>query len=62
MIKNRSIRGCQIMQKQGTKDGYKDKWNMEVSNNDEPFFNVEEGLKIILLTVYVVLQNKSHIS
>ena len=47
--------------KMGTKDGYKDKWYMEVPNSDEPFFYVEEGLKISLLTDYIMLQNRSHI-
>ena len=46
----------------GPKRGYKEKYNMEVSNSVEPFFSVEEGLKISLLTVYNMLQNKSHIS
>ena len=27
--------------KMGTKEGYNDKWHMEVPNSDEPFFNVE---------------------
>ena len=49
------------MQKMGTKEGYNDKWHMEVPNSDEPFFNVEEGLKISLSTVYIMLQNRSHI-
>ena len=35
-----------------TKEGYKDKWHMEVPNSNEPFFNVEEGLKISLISVY----------
>ena len=30
-------------------------------NSDEPFFNVEEGLKKSLLTVYVMPQNRLHI-
>ena len=33
---------------------------MEVPNKDEPFFNVEEGLKISLFTVYNMLQNRLH--
>ena len=37
--------------KMGTNEGYNDKWHMEVPNSDEPFFNVEEGLKISSLTV-----------
>ena len=44
----------------GTKEGYNDKWHMEVPNSDEPFFNVEEGLKISLSTVNTPLQNRSH--
>ena len=45
----------------GTKEGYNDKWHMEVPNSDEPFFNVEAGLKIISLTVYIMLQNRLNI-
>ncbi|GMQ10558.1 hypothetical protein CsSME_00053509 [Camellia sinensis var. sinensis] len=37
--------------KMGTKERYNDKWHMEVPNSDEPFLNVEEGLKISLFTV-----------
>ena len=48
--------------KMGPKRGYKGKYNMEVPNSVDPFFNVEEGLKISLLTVYNMLQNKSHTS
>ena len=44
----------------GTKEVYNDKWHMEVPNSDEPFFNVQEGLKISLFTVYIMLQNRSH--
>ena len=33
---------------------------METPNNVEPFSNVEEGLKISSLTVYIMLQNRSH--
>ena len=46
--------------KMGTKEGYNGKWYMEVPNSGEPFFNVEEGLKISLLTVYIMLQNRLH--
>ena len=45
----------------GTKKGYNDKWHMEVPNSDEPFFNVEERLKISSLTVYNMPQNRLHI-
>ena len=31
---------------------------MEAPNNVEPFSNVEEGLKIILISVYNMLENK----
>ena len=48
--------------KMGTKEGYNMKWKMEVPNSDETFFNVEEGLKISLSTVYIMLQNRSHAS
>ena len=47
--------------KMGPKRGYKGKYNMEVSNSVEPFFNVEEGLKISLFTVCIMLQNRLHI-
>ena len=43
--------------KMGPKRGNKGKYNMEVPNSVEPFFNVEEGRKIILLSVYNMLQN-----
>ena len=46
----------------GTKREYKGKYSMEVPNSVEPFFNVEEGLKISLFTVYIMLQNRSHAS
>ena len=46
----------------GPKRGYKGKYNMEASNSVAPFVNVEEGLKISILTVYNMLQNKSHTS
>jgi len=31
---------------------------METPNNVEPFSNVEEGLKICLISVYNMLENK----
>ena len=34
---------------------------MENENKVDPFFNVEEGLKISPLTVNVMLENRSHI-
>ena len=34
---------------------------MEVPNSDEPFFNVEEGLKISYFTVYDRAQNRLYI-
>ena len=46
----------------GTKEGYNDKWHMEVPKSDEPFFNVEEGLKIRNFIVYNMPQNRSHAS
>ena len=33
---------------------------IERPNRVEPFFNVEEGLKMSLLTVYIMLKNRSH--
>ena len=39
------------------KKGYKGKWKIEASNSDEPFNNIEEGLKIIHITVYDKPQN-----
>ena len=47
--------------KMGPKREYKGKYNMEVPKSVEPFFNVEEGLKISLFTVYIMLQNRLHI-
>ena len=44
----------------GTKEGYNDKWHVEVPNCDEPFFNIEEGRKVSSLTIYIMLQNRSH--
>ena len=61
MTKNQSIIGFQNMQKWGPKRGYNMKWHMEVPNTDETFFNIEEGLKISLFTVYIMLQNRSHV-
>ena len=46
----------------GPKREYKGKYNMEVRNSVEPFFNVEEGLKISNFTVYNMPQNRSHTS
>ena len=46
------------MQEWGIKEEYKGKYNMEVPNGVEPFFNVEEGLKISLISVYNKLENK----
>ena len=44
--------------KMGPKGEYKGKYNMEVPNGVEPFFNVEEGLKISLISVYNMLKNR----
>ena len=44
----------------GTKEGFNGKWYMEVSKSGESSFNVEEGLKISLSTVYIMLQNRLH--
>ena len=46
----------------GPKKENKGKYSMEVPNSVAPFFNVEEGLKITLLSVYNMLLNKSHTS
>ena len=43
------------------KEGYKGKWQMEATNSDEPFNNVEEGLKINFFTVQNRAQNSLHI-
>ena len=43
------------------KEGYKGKWQMEASNSDEPFNNVEERLKISHFTVYDRAQKSLHI-
>ena len=44
--------------KMGPKGEYKGKYNMEVPNGVDPFFNIEEGLKIILISVYNMLKNR----
>ena len=46
------------MQDWGIKVEYKGKFNMEVPNGVEPFFNVKEGLKISLISVYNMLKNR----
>ena len=46
------------MQEWGRKEEYKGRYNMEVSNGVEPFFNVEEGLKISLISVYNMLKKR----
>ena len=46
------------MQKWDQKEEYKGEYNMEVPNSVEPFFNVEEGLKISLISVYNMLENR----
>ena len=43
------------------KKGYKGKWKIEASKSDEPFNNVEEGLKISYFTVYDMPQNNLYI-
>ena len=58
MAKNKSMVGCHCMQEWGRKEEYKGRYNMDVPNGVEPFFNVEEGLKISLLSVYIMLENK----
>ena len=44
----------------GPKEEYKGGYNMETPNNVEPFSNVEEGLKICLISVYNMLENRLH--
>ena len=46
----------------GPKKEYKGKYSMEVPKSVKPFYNVEEGLKISLFTVYIMLLNRSHTS
>ena len=58
MAKNKSMVGCHCMQEWGRKGEYKGRYNMEVPNGVEPFFNVEEGLKISLISVYNMLKNR----
>ena len=58
MAKNKSMVGCHCMQGWGRKVEYKGRYNMEVPNDVEPFFNVEEGLKISLFTDYNMLENR----
>ena len=55
---NRTQEGYQLMQKLGPNKGYNYKCHMETPNNVEPFSNVEEVLKIILISVYNMLENK----
>ena len=43
------------------KEGYNGRYNMEAPNKVDPFYNVVEGLQIILLTVHDTLQNNLHI-
>ena len=43
------------------KEGYKGKWKIEATNSDQPFKNVEEGLKISFFTVYDMPQNNLYI-
>ena len=47
-----------LCKKKGPKGEYKGKYNMEVPNGVEPFFNVEEGLKISIISVYNMLKNR----
>ena len=47
--------------KMGSKDGYQSKWYMVAPNSDNPFNNVEEGLKMSYFTVYNMPQNSLHI-
>ena len=58
MAKNKSMVGCHCMQEWGIKEEYKGRYNMEVPNGVETFFNVEEGLKISLISVYNMLKNR----
>ena len=46
------------MQEWGRKAEYKGRYNMEVPNGVAPFFNVEEGLNIRLISVYNMLKNR----
>ena len=46
------------MQEWGIKEGYNYKWYMGTQNNVETFSYVEEGLKISLMSVYNMLENK----
>ena len=58
MAKNKSMVGCHCMHRMGPKEEYKGEYIMEVPNSVEPFFNVEEGLKISLISVYNMLENR----
>ena len=49
------------MQFYGNLKGIQSRCMIERPNRVEPFFNVEEGLKISPFTVYVMLENRSHI-
>ncbi len=50
------------MQFYGKYEELQNKYMMESPNMVEPFFNVEEGLKIGPLTVYCMLENRSLMS
>ena len=54
-VRKQQHQGLPRHTKMGPKGGYKGKYNMEVPNSVEPFFNVEEGRKISLLSVYIRL-------
>ena len=49
------------MQFYGKMEAFQRKCMTEKPNMAEPFFNVEEGLQIGPLTVYLMLENRSHI-
>ena len=44
--------------KLGPKGGYKGKYNMEASNGEGPFKNVEEGPNISTFKDYIMLKNR----
>ena len=49
------------MQVYGKMEEFQRKCMLEPPNMVEPFFNIEEGLKISPLTANVMLENRSHI-
>ena len=61
MLENRSLIGLIFHAKTKGKTWIQSNLHMEHENKVEPFFNVEEGLKISTISVHEMLQIRSHI-